>query len=321
VIGFGRDVSRFRIGDTRVVLKLVPLTGFVEPVPTNLRAPRLKNACIYSAGPGIELLLAAAIIWGMDRAPFFATPDGLGVLLAQSVVVAVGIGAFTNLLPFSSSGGAPSDGLGILMSPTIPDQVFEDRRATPWLDDARRLIESGDAPAAERILADGLTTLPGDVPLRVEQAVCLAAMQRRDDAVDALNELGDPHDHPLPRRVLLLHARGRIALEISDEPALSRDGLLACEAALELAPGYGAVEVTLGSLLVERNRADEAISLLARARERVREALDESRAVAYLAIASHRVGQREAAELDLAELRELAASPRMLRRVTAEMGS
>src|SRR5262249_27259188 len=50
VIGVGRLVAKFRVGTAVVEIRLLPLEGFVQPVPRNLRAPRLKSALIYFAG-------------------------------------------------------------------------------------------------------------------------------------------------------------------------------------------------------------------------------------------------------------------------------
>src|SRR5262249_22987320 len=62
VIGMGRVVSRFRVGTAVVEIRLVPIEGFVRCVPRNLHYPRLKSAVIYFAGPGVELLLALAVL-------------------------------------------------------------------------------------------------------------------------------------------------------------------------------------------------------------------------------------------------------------------
>jgi Peptidase family M50 len=64
VIGMGRTVTWFHLGTTLVEIRLIPLEGFVQPVPCNLRSPRLKSALIYFAGPGAELLLLA-VVYGL----------------------------------------------------------------------------------------------------------------------------------------------------------------------------------------------------------------------------------------------------------------
>src|SRR5262249_21579362 len=41
VIGVGRLLATFRVGTAVVEVRLLPLEGFVQPVPRNLRSPRL----------------------------------------------------------------------------------------------------------------------------------------------------------------------------------------------------------------------------------------------------------------------------------------
>ena len=68
VIGFGRELWSWQSGDTRVRIKLVPLEGYVLPSPSDAEGMRWKSARIYAAGPGIELLLLAALllVFGWD---------------------------------------------------------------------------------------------------------------------------------------------------------------------------------------------------------------------------------------------------------------
>ena len=72
VIGMGRPILVFRLGSTVVEVRVLPLEGFVVPLPKNLRAVRWKSALIYFAGPGAELLeprLPVGLGNG-DRVPF-----------------------------------------------------------------------------------------------------------------------------------------------------------------------------------------------------------------------------------------------------------
>jgi hypothetical protein len=133
VIGVGRTVIRFHVGRTPVEIRLFPVEGFVEPMPTNLRAPRLKNALIYFAGPGVELLAVALLVpcFGLDA--LLTRGDDIGLLLAQSFAVAALAGAIINLIPHGimMPGGqmVANDGLGILRSFTLSDEHFAARLA------------------------------------------------------------------------------------------------------------------------------------------------------------------------------------------------
>jgi hypothetical protein len=143
VLGFGRVVGSFRVGGVPVELRLFPIEGFVEPAPRDLRAPRLKNALIYAAGPGVEVLLVAIIaaVVGLDTLTTRTT--NVGMLAVQSLCVTALIGAIVNLIPTSywGAGGVEvaNDGLGILRSFSLPDEYFvmcmdpEDRdRLSGW---------------------------------------------------------------------------------------------------------------------------------------------------------------------------------------------
>src|SRR5438093_387232 len=56
VIGLNREVWRFRVRGIPVVVKLLPLGGYVSPAPRDLSWPRPKLALTYLARPGNELL-------------------------------------------------------------------------------------------------------------------------------------------------------------------------------------------------------------------------------------------------------------------------
>ena len=127
VIGVGRLVAKFRVGTAVVEIRLLPLEGFVQPVPRNLRAPRLKSALIYFAGPGAELLLLAVVGLAVGPATMLAHSENVGILAAQALGVAVLFSAFCNLVPHAVNmpgGRVANDGLGILRSFTLPDSHF-----------------------------------------------------------------------------------------------------------------------------------------------------------------------------------------------------
>jgi hypothetical protein len=127
VIGVNRPVGRWRIGGVPVTLKLIPLSGYVVPIPGDLKAPRLKLALIYLAGPGIELLLLGLLILYFGPQTFLSRSEDVGVLALQGLAIAILFSAFSNLVPIPHvSGGrmAVSDGLGIIRSFTRSDDDF-----------------------------------------------------------------------------------------------------------------------------------------------------------------------------------------------------
>jgi Zn-dependent protease len=127
VIGFNKEVWRIHIRGVPILIKLIPLGGYIIPAPRNLSAPRLKLALIYLAGPGIELLLLAVLVAVLGL-PLFVTPsEDYGVIALQALAVVILFGAVTNLLPVPYQDGSKttvSDGLGFFRSFTLPDQHF-----------------------------------------------------------------------------------------------------------------------------------------------------------------------------------------------------
>ena len=127
VIGCNREVYRFRIRGIPIVINLLPLSGYVRPVPGHLRSPRLRLALIYLAGPGIELLLLAVLVLLLGAQTFLTLTDDVGIIALQGLAVAILYSAFVNLIPipFVSRGKmAVSDGLGFFRSFTLPDEDF-----------------------------------------------------------------------------------------------------------------------------------------------------------------------------------------------------
>lgn len=130
VVGFGRTLLRVQLGKTPVELRTFPLEGFVEPYPRDLNAPRLKDALIYAAGPGIELLIAGMLTLLIGPGRMLTQTDHLGILGVQAFASAALVGAVLNLIPMSvESGGhrVPNDGLGILLAWRRPDGDYGDR--------------------------------------------------------------------------------------------------------------------------------------------------------------------------------------------------
>src|SRR5262249_7058124 len=123
VVGYGKPRARFRIGAAEVQLRTLPLVGFVQTVPGDLRWPQAKSALIYFAGPGIELLLVGALALAVGPDVLLTATTDYGMLAVQSLAAAAAVGAVLNLLPLGTwtpNGWMPSDGLGIWQSLGTP---------------------------------------------------------------------------------------------------------------------------------------------------------------------------------------------------------
>jgi membrane-associated protease RseP (regulator of RpoE activity) len=127
VIGMGRLVRTFRLGTAVVEIRLIPVEGFVTCAPRNLHLPQLKSACIYFAGPGVELFLAAAILFiiGPDR--LLTKSNDYLLIVWQSLALASAAQGVLNLIPHSITtpdGERVNDGLGIIRSFLLPQSHY-----------------------------------------------------------------------------------------------------------------------------------------------------------------------------------------------------
>jgi hypothetical protein len=139
VIGFGRLVHKFKVGQTVVELRLIPLEGFIEPVPRNLHSVRLKSALIYFAGCGAELVLLGLVVLVVGLDTMVSTSDNIAILAAQSMAVVVLFTCFVNLVPHAASVNGVSvanDGLGIIRSFQWPESRFAEQVGATYDEEA-----------------------------------------------------------------------------------------------------------------------------------------------------------------------------------------
>lgn len=127
VIGMGEPLKQFKLGAVAVELRMLPIEGFVRCRPRNLKWPRLKNALVYFAGPGIELLLAGVMLLMLGPERLFQRTEDIGLIAVQSLAAASVVSAVINLIPFSAE--TPdrkivNDGLGILLALLTPREQY-----------------------------------------------------------------------------------------------------------------------------------------------------------------------------------------------------
>lgn len=127
VIGMGRTARQFRLGSALIEIRLVPVEGFVVSVPTNLNLPQIKSALIYFAGPGIELILAAILVFVVGPERMFQRTDDYLLITVQSLAVAATVQGGLNLIPHAIYKGdkqIANDGLGIIRSFLLPESHY-----------------------------------------------------------------------------------------------------------------------------------------------------------------------------------------------------
>lgn len=196
-VGLGPLVRQLEWRGVAIELRAFPIVGFVVVTPGSLDSARAKSAAIYAAGPGIELLIAAAVATAVGWHTILAPSESLTVVSAQAFCAAALYGAVINLIPFSPQPGVITDGLGILRSPFLPRSHFEAQMMRPTLVEAARLHESGDPTAALALLEQEAAAHPEVLLLQSAIARALVDLGRAEEALlnlRALTRTADPRE-------------------------------------------------------------------------------------------------------------------------------
>jgi thioredoxin-like negative regulator of GroEL len=290
VIGFGRELLRFRVGETRVRLRAMPIEGYVVPSPDKIERARVKQALIYGAGPFSQGLVLFAV--GSALGWRWPSPgDSIGRIALESLGVAAALGALTTLVPYSSRGHA-SDGLGMLASLFVPGEAFRQRLCWPFLSDARQLLLREQTALAERRAQAGLEQFPDEPRLQGVLAVCAAATGEAQKAYDLLESLGPPERQPpLVRAELLADATWSVLF--AEQRELYADAQRAVQQALEILPDDLHYQLLLGRIHLEQGRAEQAYGQLMAAYKRSSDVDQEAQCVAYLALTCAELSRTE----------------------------
>jgi len=188
VVGSGRVLKRWKLGDTVIEMRLIPLTGYVMPIPPATGVKRLHSAFVSFAGPGVELLfvLLAGLVVGWDA--LMTRSEHLGLVTLQTACVAALTGAVINLIPHYGPKGIMSDGMGVLTSLLMTDSQAA---AVSLRADIRRMEEAllhGTSSASE-VMAQA-EALAEDHPAVVDLHLLIGrALARDGHKTDALLRL------------------------------------------------------------------------------------------------------------------------------------
>jgi hypothetical protein len=317
VIGMGKTVVRFAVHGVPVEVRAFPIGGYVLPAPRNLVRARLKNALVYCAGPGAELVVLAAIAGIVGVEPLFTRSHDPLLILAQSVAVAVALGVVWNLAPLKMEDGGWTDGLGMVMSGFLPREHFERRLTTPARLSIERSIERGELAAAVELAERALARHADDLPFVVLLAETLVEAGQPGRARELLAPWLERRVEPAVFRAELLCAVAAAERELGDSELASAEEH--CRAALELVPGHLESALALGSVLVERGRFHEARRLIEAVRGKANDESWLDECDAWLVLADQRRGNREDARVLLDKLLERGARGRFLDAVSAEV--
>lgn len=291
VIGFGRDLWSFRVGATRVRIKLAPVEGYVLPAPVEPDNVRLKSTLVYAAGPGAELVVLAGMIAWFGWSTVFNDSNDVGLIALKSLAIVIIYGAGFNLLPFRTE-GAVSDGLGILSSPFMARDAIEIRLLTFELREIQERIDRGETRPAVDAAATVLARYPDNTYLKLLYGSALSADRQDQPAREFVRDQLAADGLADDARREWLHLQALIELNAGEPAYLTLD--LALQKALQITPNSPELIATRGASLVRRGRWEEGGNMLADAWRRNRGSADDALILAYLTVAAHRSGNRDA---------------------------
>ncbi len=317
VIGFGRTLWQWQIGETRIKIKQAPVEGYVLPAPVEPKQIRLKSMLIYAAGPGAEILILALmlLLFGWDTV--FNDSDQTSLIALKTLAIVIIVGAGFNLLPFRTE-GAVSDGLGILSSPFMSDEAIETRLLTFELREVQQLLENDDADRALRLLEPLLEQFPGNLILLLTYGSALSASHQDDRARDFVRKnLANAGLRDDKRRDwLLLQAHVELGTDEPDYMTLD----LALQKALAITPDAPDLIATKGASLVQRGKYEDGGSLLAQAWRSNDGSASDALMLAYLAIAAKRSRNMAATEHFRTAFNQVNRSKALHNRVSRAFG-
>lgn len=259
VIGMGKPMLRFRAAGVPVQVCRYPVGGHVVPAPTSLRGARWKSSLIFLAGPAAELMVVAVLVFVFGAERLLGNPDDFVVLCAQAVAFAALLGVVLNLIPLTTRDGSATDGLGVLVSPMLPREVFQEKQALPYTVAAESLLLSGQHEHAIDRLSVGADALSDNLPAQVAIATWLLEANAPRAVVDRLDPLIRRSDVPqvLQPRILALVARALVRVDperLEDADAYSKH-------ALDEAPRSSTVKLARARVLLERGLVHPALTL------------------------------------------------------------
>ncbi len=127
VIGMGEPLKQFKLGTVDVEWRMVPIEGFVRCRPKDLDWPRLKNALVYFAGPGIQIAFSGLILLLLGPERLLQRSNEIGLIAVQALAAASVVSGVINLIPFSAETPERkivNDGLGILLALFTPRERY-----------------------------------------------------------------------------------------------------------------------------------------------------------------------------------------------------
>jgi tetratricopeptide (TPR) repeat protein len=252
-IGIGRRLALLRLGSIEVEVSSLPFLG--RTFPGGAAITRWRLALVLLAGPASSMLLAVALWKAASGEVSLHHPFGV-------IGVAAGLNGFLallNALPWSR-GVLRSDGLQVLMLPTLNTEQLAEYGLTPLLGDFERALGEDDVDLAARAVSAMQAQAPDVWVVRFSVATVALMREHYGEAARALEPLLGTAPGPT-HRLMVLNNLAWTRFLLRDES--QRDAALeASKEVLGTAPREPAFMSTRGAVLMWNGEFDAAIPLL-----------------------------------------------------------
>ncbi len=321
-LGVGPVLGRRRWLGFEVEFRTFPQGGLVLAAPQTTRWLRAKHFAFILAGPGANIILAAAILpwldpshgWSM-RALRGGIEFGWTFFYANALVVLV------NLWPCSfmtSIGKLPSDGKQILMALFLSRKNRDALHAGGFTAECALAFERGDKNLALEAVDKGLSFYPDDeLLLNWRGLIWMELGKYKEARAGFIDLLGRQSKLPFMRATMLNNVAYVNAL-LGGEDLLREADQFSVEA-MEAMGWMAAMRGTRGTVLTMLGRYEEARPLLREAMNGADLAGNKASNACLIAILEARCQNREAAQEYLAEAKKLNRQCHLLQRAEAEV--
>lgn len=181
-LGFGPVWRQLQIGGTKVSIRHYPIVGCAHTVPTHFNQPRLRSALIYAAGPLAEIVVILLLVATVGQDALLQPSDfweGTAAVTSLAALISVAI----NLLPYRSDSGVPTDGLGILSAPFLPQSHFDCLYCEPIVSALVKQRNQNELTQTLERLKNLATSFPNVLLVHFEIACTLVLLDRRAEAL------------------------------------------------------------------------------------------------------------------------------------------
>jgi hypothetical protein len=260
VIGMGKPLLRFRAFGVPIQICRYPVGGHVVPAPLTADGAGWKSSLIYMAGPGAELLVLLALLALFGFEQLTGTPTSFLVLSAQATALAAILGVVFNLIPLTTREGGITDGLGIVLSPWLSQESFQERQALPFTTAAESLLLAGRPGRAAEVLRDGVEQLRDNLPATVRLALALLDAADPEATVHVLDPLVKRDDIPESLQPAILATLSTALLWTTQDRLDDADAYT--QFAMTRAPDSPSIRLARARVLLELGQLHAALAIL-----------------------------------------------------------